>query len=441
MAIVTKVVAAVQGLLGAAADEAAEESAVIQRQRKFSASTLARTFVFGFLDKPDASDEDLAQMAARCGVEVTPQAVEQRFSTRMVAFLEGLFRRAIRCVVHSQATLAPLLERFTDVLLLDSSTITLPPELAERFPGCGGSHGAGKAAVKFQVQWSLRSGALSAIAIEPGRDCDYKTSLQQAALPPGSLRIADLGYFDTEVFERFSQQCVFWLSRLQFGTKLFSLAGTPLRLLEWLAMQGPIVDEPVLLGTDRKVPCRILAWRVPDEVANRRRQKLIAAARSKDGRTPSAERLAWCDWMLLVTNVPVEKLSPREAVVLYRARWQIELLFKRWKSQGRVAELSGSTVERQMVRLWSRLLAVLVQHWLLLVSVWGDARHSLSKASEAIRRFATQLATSLSSVAELTAAIETLIRATRVTARQNKRKRPSTFELLNDVSLLEYRLT
>ena len=94
-----------------------------------------------------------------------------------------------------------------------------------------------------------------------------------------------------------------------------------------------------------------------------------------------------------------------------------------------------------MVRLWSRLLAVLVQHWLVLVSVWGDARHSLSKASEAIRRFATQLATSLSSVAELTAAIETLIRATRVTARQNKRKRPSTFELLNDVSLLEYRLT
>jgi len=138
MAIVTKVVAAVQGLLGAGAEEVAKDSDVIQRQRKFSASTLARTFVFGFLDNPDASDEDLAQMAARCGVEVTPQAVEQRFSIRMVAFLEGLFRRAMGCVVHSQATWAPLLERFTDVLLLDSSTITLPPELAERFPGCGG---------------------------------------------------------------------------------------------------------------------------------------------------------------------------------------------------------------------------------------------------------------------------------------------------------------
>lgn len=373
MGIVAKVAAAVQSLVGEWAEEVAKESGVIRRKRKFSASTLARTFVFGFLAKSDASDEDLAQMAGLCGVTVTPQAVEQRFTARMVTFLEGLFRRAMGCVVRSQEVLAPLLERFSDVLLLDSSTITLPAALAARFPGCGGSHGAGTAALKCQVQWSLKSGALSAIAIEPGRDCDYKTSLQRVALPPGSLRIADLGYFDTAVFQRFSREGVFWLSRLQYGTSVFSCDGAPLRLLEWLARQGPMVDQSVLLGTERKVPCRILAWRVPEEVANRRRQKLIAEARRKDGRTPSAERLAWCDWMILVTNVPAEKLSLREAAVLYRARWQIELLFKRWKSQGRVAELSGSTVERQMVRLWSRLLAVFVQHWLLLSSVWGTA--------------------------------------------------------------------
>lgn len=441
MGIIPNVVTALQNLVGRWAEDVAKESGVIQRKRKFSASTLAQTFIFGFLSKPDASDEDLAQIAGLCGVELTPQAIEQRFTTRMVTFLEALFRRGVGCLVHSEEVLSSLLERFTDVLLLDSSTITLPAALAERFPGCGGSHGAGTAAVKYQVQWSLRSGGLSAIAIEPGRNCDYKSSLQQAALPPGSLRIADLGYFDTEVFERFSRDGVFWLSRLQFGTKVFSRDGESLQLLEWLSQHESLVDQPVLLGTERKVPCRILAWRVPEEVANRRRQKLIAEARRKDGRTPSAERLAWCDWMILVTNVPAEMLSLREAAVLYRSRWQIELLFKRWKSQGRVAELSGSTVERQMVRLWSRLLAVLVQHWLLLVSVWGDPRHSLMKAGQAIRKLATLLAASVASVETLTIAVEKLVRATRVTVRQNKRKRPSTFELINDPSLLEYSLT
>ena len=442
MEIVTKVATVVQSLLGTWAEEVAQGCDVIQRRRKFTAATLARTLVLGFLAKPDASDEELAQCAGLCGVEVTPQAVEQRFTRRLVEFLEGLFRRAVRCVVGANAALAPLLERFDGVFLLDSSTISLPPELAERFPGCGGSHGAGQAAMKLQVLWDLCRGAFQTIAVEAGRDCDYKTAVQSLPLPTGALRISDLGYFDLNVFERLGRQAAFWLSRLQFGTSVFSPLGAPLRLLPWLAEQaGPVVDQPILLGAERKLACRLVAWRVPEEVANRRRQKLIEAARSKSGRTPSPERLAWCDWVILVSNVPAEQLTPREMAVLYRARWQIELLFKRWKSLGRVAELTGSTVPRQMARLWSRLIGVVVQHWLLLTSVWGDIRHSLAKASQAIRRHALLLAAALGSSAELEEAIKTLCRAVRVTARQNKRRRPSTFELLNNPSLLEYGLT
>jgi hypothetical protein len=70
----------------------------------------------------------------------------------------------------------------------------------------------------------------------------------------------------------------------------------------------------------------------------------------------------------------------------------VELLFKRWKSQGLVAELSGSTVVRQMVRVWSRLLAAVVQHWLVISSVWGNPTKSLSKVYEAVRDFAGRLA-------------------------------------------------
>jgi hypothetical protein len=414
---------------------------VIQRKRKFSARTLAQTFVLGFLRRPNASDEDLAQMAGLCGVSLTPQAVEQRFTSRLVVFLEALFRRALECAVSSSQSVAPLLERFTDVLVVDSSTISLPAEMAERFPGCGGSYGSGKAALKCQVQWSLKSGSLDTIAIEAGRDCDYKSSLQQAHLSAGTLRIADLGYFDTKVFERFSQDGVFWLSRLQFNTNVYSPDGEVLALLNWLAARKGSVDQPVLLGSKRKISCRLLAWRVPEEVANRRRQKLIAATKRKSGRVPSATRLAWCDWMILVTNVPTEKLSPAEAAVLYRARWQIELLFKRWKSSGLVAELTGATLERRMAKLWARLLAVLLQHWLLLTSTWGDPRCSLTKACEAIRSVATLLAVSLQTKPRLVETLKALLRITASTARQNKRKRPSTFELLNDPSQLEYSLT
>jgi hypothetical protein len=442
MGIIAKVSATVQALFGTMAEEVANDHPVVLRRRKFTTATLAQTFIFGFLAKPRASDEELAQMAALCGVEVTTQAIEQRHTAQLAEFLEALFRRATRCLVRSQKTLAPLLERFAAVLILDSTTTTLPDALRDRFPGCGGSHGGGQAAMKLQVQWDLRSGGLDAVVIESGRDCDYKTSLQSAPLPPSSLRITDLGYFDTEVFERFNQQGVFWLSRLQFGTGAFTVEGQRLPLLDWLGEQpGPFVDRAILIGAARRVACRLVAWRVPQEVANRRRQKLIAEARRKDGRVPGAERLAWCDWTILVTNVTADLLDPKEIAVLYRARWQIELLFKRWKSLGLIAELSGSTEVRQMIRLWSRLLAVLMQHWLLLCSAWGDPRCSLAKACEAIRRHALRLAAAVGESTMLEAAIEELGAILRATARRNKRKKPSTFELLNDPERLEYSLT
>jgi hypothetical protein len=415
---------------------------VILRQRKFTAATLAQTFILGFLAKSRASDEDLAQMAALCGVEVTTQAIEQRHTPRLVEFLEALFREATRHLVGSRKALAPLLQRFTAVLLLDSTTVRLPDALRERFPGCGGSHGFGQAAMKLQVRWDLGGGALDAVAVEPGRNCDYKTPLQSEGLAPGSLRVTDLGYFDTEVFGRLARAGVYWLSRLQFGTSVFTTEGLRLALLEWLGEQvGSFIDHPVLIGSEHRVACRVLAWRVPQEVANRRRQKLIAEAKRKDGRVPSKERLAWCDWTILVTNTAVEQLTVKEAAVLYGARWQIELLFKRWKSLGLIAELSGSTVVRQMVRVWSRLLAVLVQHWLLLSSVWGDSRCSLVKACEAIRSYALNLAAAVGDSTRLALVIQELGAILRATVKRNKRKKPSTFDLLNDPELLQFPLT
>ena len=79
----------------------------------------------------------------------------------------------------------------------------------------------------------------------------------------------------------------------------------------------------------------------------------------------------------------------------------MELLFKRWKSQGLAAELSGSTVVRQMVRVWSRLLAAVIQHWLMVGTIWGDPKRSLDKVWQAVQHFVGRLAVSLDRAAEL----------------------------------------
>ena len=293
----------------------------------------------------------------------------------------------------------------------------------------------------MQTELDLRSGALH-VEIEAARSPDGATSRQHAARPAGSLRITDLGYFDVAVFAAMVRAGVYFLSRLRFGTAVRRTAGAPVELLRWLGRQpSPFVDQPILLGAGERLACRLIGWRVPAEQANRRRRKLRQEARRRRGQEPSAERLAWCDWTILVTSVPVALLTPPEAVVLYRARWQVELLFKRWKGQDLAATLSGSTDVRRMVRVWSRLLAALVRHWLLVGSAWGEATKSLVKVCEAIRSFVGRLAAHLDQEEVLRRVLDDLGAVVAKTCRRDKRARPGTFELLNDVSLLDYRLT
>jgi hypothetical protein len=451
MSIIVKVGAAIQQLLGKVGESAAEKCGVIERKRKFTATTLLQTFVLGFLKKPNASDEALAQMAAQCGVEVTAQAIEQRHTPKLVAFLQEVFREGAKTVVGSDRTLAPILERFTNVSVLDSSTMGLPNGMQKEYAGCGGSYDSNKAALKLQTELELRSGAVT-MAIEQGRRSDGATPRQHERHGKGSLTIRDLGYFNLEVFEAQLLAGEYFLSRLQFGTD-FRLRtgreaadalppGPAVDVLKWLGKQpGPFVDQLIYLGQAKKLKCRMIAWRLPEEQASRRRQKLRADTLRRKGREPSAERLAWCDWTILVTNVPGEMWTPPEAAIRYRARWQVELLFKRWKSLNLVAVLSGSTEVRQMVRVWARFIMSLVQHGFVIAGVWGDPSKSLSKASEAIRDFAGRLAASLRKGLGLEQVIADLCEVLKKTCRRNKRSKPGTFEMLNDSGLLDFCLT
>jgi hypothetical protein len=443
MAILGPVAAALKRLFGPLTEEAAQDSQVIVRQRKFTPWSLAQTFVLGFLRNPVASDEELAQVAAQCGTPVTTQAVDQRQTPALVKFLEGLFRRAIPLVVGTERVLAKILERFTDVVVLDSSTISLPDGMAEQFRGCGGSYGSGAAAMKLQTELSLRTGALSHVEVESGRSTDNATSRQQVHRAKGTLRITDLGYFTVAVFAAMAARGEYFLSRLQFGTGVLLPDGGAVNVLKWLATQsGPFVDCSILLGLEDRLACRLIAWRLPPEQANRRRQKLREEHKRKWNKEPTKERLAWCDWTILVTNVADELLTPKETAVLYRARWQVELLFKRWKSQGRVAELDGSTEVRQMIRVWGRLLAVVVQHWLMVGTAWGNPTASTVKVCEAIRLFVGRLLNGLSrSLEELLCTLGDLAQVVSKTCKRNKRRKPGTFELLNNVDLLDFRLT
>lgn len=406
---------------------ASQSHPVILRQRKFSASTLASTFILGFLHDPHASDEQLAQMAGMLGVNVTTQAVEQRYTQRLADFLQELFRHAVQVQLGSQQALAPLLERFTDVELQDSSVVSLPEEVASSFPGHGGD--ASVAGLKLQTRWSLKTGSLK-IQTEPGRQGDLSSTMLHDVPAPGTLRLKDMGYFKTSALLQIHQANAYFLMPLPIGVNVYDRQGVKINLLKTFPKKGKMLDTEILLGNENRVPTRLLVWRAPDHVVKQRRQRLKKQAK-KRGRKVTSEQWERCQWTVLVTNAPITKLTPPEARVLYRARWQIELLFKRWKSLGRIADTLASSTVRCMVQLWSRLLAAVLQQWLQ-TSVWGRADISLYKAWELIQSFAVAIATALHNRKRLIEVLHILTQAASSTIRQNPRKQPSTFELLND---------
>ncbi len=65
--------------------------------------------------------------------------------------------------------------------------------------------------------------------------------------------------------------------------------GEAVDLLPWLEKQrGPFIDQSILLGEAQRLGCRLIAWRLPEEQANLRRQKLRRDTKEKKGQRASA---------------------------------------------------------------------------------------------------------------------------------------------------------
>jgi hypothetical protein len=80
------------------------------------------------------------------------------------------------------------------------------------------------------------------------------------------------------------------------------------------------------------------AYRLSEAQANTARQRLRAQSRKK-GRTPKEATLFWAGWVLVFTTVAPSLLCAETISALYRVRWQIEIVIKRWKSVLDVGQL------------------------------------------------------------------------------------------------------
>ena len=214
----------------------------------------------------------------------TPQAV---------AYLQEVFQHALYAqLVPLYAQLpAATLTSFGRVFLEDSTQCCLHEKLAEAFKGSGGS--ASRSTVKIDVLYELLHHQLHTLTVTDGRTADQ--GLATTLLPllqAGDLVIRDLGYFSGEALRQIATKDAWFLSRLSSTVAIYASAeatAPAVALVDYVqptVVEHGVGDFAVYLGATR-LPCRLLAYRLPDELGAQRRRQAYDTARKK-GRTPYA---------------------------------------------------------------------------------------------------------------------------------------------------------
>lgn len=226
--------------------------------------------------------------------------------------------------------------------------------------------GAGAKGVQYRIHICMNLVSLEFIHIGI-TDKHTGESLNNFPLRPGDVAVTDRGYCHADALLGCLQAGVELIVRLNpHNLVLRHPNGEKLELSEALKAQPPATVHtlPVLIASTRTGDTAqgwVHAYRLPEAQAEAARRQ-CRKRNQKKGRTPKKETLFLAGWVIVFSSLaPSAGLSGQTVMALYRARWQVELAIKRWKSLldvGKLRAKEGSVLAE--VWLYGKLLYALL---------------------------------------------------------------------------------
>ena len=188
-------------------------------------------------------------------------------------------------------------------------------------------------------------------------------SFHRFTLPPGTLAIADRGYAHPGGIAAVLQGGAEVLVRINLtNVPLLDQAGRPLRILKGLRRLriGELAELDVGLPVgDAVYPMRLCALRTSTTAAAKARRRAVRAA-TKKKRQVRPDTLAAANFVIVLTSLSAAAASVKRVLEIYRARWQIELAFKRLKSLLGLGHLKKTDPVSARAWLHGKLLVALL---------------------------------------------------------------------------------
>ena len=340
------------------------------RRSKLVPAYFLSTLILSYLSN---GDKALILMAVNLAdwfkIDVSAQALSERLKNkRTVNFLKECFVLSLNMKLKpciSNNGYAKYLTMFREIKIGDSTSIELSESLAKNFKGSGG--GASKSALKLNFLMDMFSNSTTQIDVKRG-SCSDRRFVKSTVryMKKGELLIKDLGYFSLEAFKTIATKKAFYISRLLKSVKVYitNSSDDPINIGEFLKKATnngkKIIDQHVFIG-HQKLPSRLIAFKTPKWVREQRLKKFKAMHKKE----PDEEYIIWAGYSVFITNIDNGVCSRELIIELYSIRWQIELLFKSYKSTLKLDIIRGTSRNSVLCMIYTKLIGILISEKLI----------------------------------------------------------------------------
>lgn len=340
-------------------DRLARETRFVRRERLVTASSIVWAFMLTLGAHPLRYISDvLRTMNSRESWCLRYKPLWNRLATASFArFMKALFEKLCQELATEmlRQTSRGDASFFSAIFADDGSSFAVADGLQKVFPGRFTK--VKPAAVELHAHMDVLKDSLVSVTLAPDKEAERQFLPDARSLPKRSLSLRDRGYIDRAYFEALEGRDTYLIcrSRSDLNPTIVQVRGVPLRIArQWCGRRLQQLRKKKL---QRDLDLTV-SWPRSHGGAFELRLVIRYVPEKKS-------------WTWLLTNLPHERFDADTVGRLYRLRWQIELVFKDWKSNANLHALQSEHPAIVEGFIWASLCAALIKralaHWAQLV--------------------------------------------------------------------------